>query len=149
MTDSLYDPAGLDAMLSRIECVQPDSQRQWGKMDAGQMFAHCQRPLLVALGELQLSRNLLGVLFGRLAKRWLLTRPWKPGMATAPEFRVVEAREFAGEKRELLDLVRRFGEGGPAALRKDPHPFFGRMTPDEWQRLQWVHLDHHLRQFGC
>jgi len=26
--------------------------------------------------------------------------------------------------------------------------FFGPLTADEWDRLLWKHLDHHLRQFG-
>ena len=33
-------------------------------------------------------------------------------------------------------------------VTQDPHPFFGRMTGEEWDRLLWKHLDHHLRQFG-
>lgn len=26
--------------------------------------------------------------------------------------------------------------------------FFGAMTPEEWAQFSYVHLDHHLRQFG-
>ena len=90
------------------------------------------------------------MLFGRLAKRQLLAdKPWKHGMPTAPEFRVTEPREFAREHAALRALVERFGRGGPAALTKHRHPFFGRLTDDEWQALQWRHLDHHLRQFGA
>jgi hypothetical protein len=29
-----------------------------------------------------------------------------------------------------------------------PHPMFGRMTTVQWQRWGWLHMDHHLRQFG-
>jgi len=29
------------------------------------------------------------------------------------------------------------------------HPFFGPLTNEEWNALQWKHLSHHLRQFGC
>ena len=114
------------------------------------MLAHCQQPLRVALGELPLRRGLLGLLFGRLAKRMLLSpKPWKNGMATAPEFKVTDARDFVKEKAALRALVERFGRGGPAGLTKQPHPFFGPLTVDEWQALQWRHLDHHPRHFGC
>ena len=149
MTGSLYEPAGLTAMLTRLDALRADSPRGWGKMTVAQLCAHCQQPLRVALGELPLKRSLIGVLFGRMAKRQLLTRPWKPGMPTASEFRITDPREFAREHAALRMLVERFGEGGPAALTKAPHPFFGPMTADEWQRLQWLHLDHHLRQFGA
>ena len=150
MTDSLFEPNGLAAMLARIDRLQPTATRQWGKMDVAQMVAHCQRPLRVATGELPLRRSLSGRLFGRMAKRKLLApAPWKPGMPTAPEFVVKDRREFAAEQRALRELVQRFGERGPAGLTKLPHPFFGPLTVDEWQGLQWRHLDHHLRQFGA
>ncbi len=150
MADSLFDPAGLRTMLTRLDALRPDCVRQWGKMTVGQMLAHCQQPLRVALGELKLKRMLIGILFGRMAKKKLLApQPWKPGMPTAPEFKITDAREFTPEKAALRALVERFGTGGPAALTKQPHPFFGPLTVEEWQALQWRHLDHHLRQFGC
>lgn len=150
MTESLFDPAGLASMLARLERLPPDAVRRWGKMTAAQMLAHCHQPLRVATGDLPLQRSLVGLLFGRMAKKRLLgDRPWQQGMPTAPEFRVTDQRDFAKEKASLLALVRRFGEGGPGALTQQPHPFFGPLTPDEWQALQWRHLDHHLRQFGA
>lgn len=150
MTDSLFDPGDRALMLERIERLRPDAARQWGKMNVAQMLAHCQQPLRVATGELPLRRSLIGILFGRLAKRKLLApAPWKPGLPTAPEFKVTDERDFAREKAALLERVRKFGEAGPAGLTKLPHPFFGPMTIGEWQALQWKHLDHHLRQFGA
>ena len=149
MADSLFDAAGRAGMLARLERLTPGATRQWGKMTAAQMLAHCQQPLRVATGELPLKRGLIGFLLGRLAKKKLLApAPWKPGMPTAPEFKITDARDFAKEKAVLLALVKRFGEAGPAGLTKGPHPFFGPLTTDEWQTLQWKHLDHHLRQFG-
>lgn len=150
MSDSLFDPAGLDAILTRLQSLQADSPRQWGSMTIAQMLSHCQQPIRVATGELPLKRSLIGLLFGRIAKRKLLSpEPWKTGMPTAPEFRVIDAREFEREKAALIALVEKFGKGGPAGLSTSPHPFFGPLTVDEWQALQWRHLDHHLRQFSA
>ncbi|WP_424351099.1 DUF1569 domain-containing protein [Lutimonas sp.] len=28
------------------------------------------------------------------------------------------------------------------------HPFFGELNREEWARLVYKHLDHHLKQFG-
>ena len=115
-----------------------------------QMLAHCQQPLRVALGALPLKRSVVGLLFGRMAQKKLLApEPWKPGMPTAPEFKIANPREFEAEKKALRDLVERFGAGGPSVLTTQPHPFFGPLTAEEWQALQWRHLDHHLRQFGA
>lgn len=150
MTDSLFDPVGLAAMLARIDSLRADSPRVFGKMSIGQMLAHCQQPLRVALGELPLKRSLIGILFGRIAKKKLLDpKPWKVGLPTAPEFRIAGERDFTTERETLRALVQRFGRGGSAALTKKPHPFFGPLTVEEWQALQWKHLDHHLRQFGA
>lgn len=146
-TPSLFRAS--ESMLARLHSLRSDSPRQWGKMEAGEMLAHCQVALRVALGDLKLKRGLIGLLFGRLAKKKLM----KPGvfgrnMPTAPEFRVGPGKDFEKEKQTLLGLVKRFGEGGPAGVTKEEHPFFGPMTAEEWDTLQWKHLDHHLRQFG-
>ncbi|WP_262710317.1 hypothetical protein [Mucilaginibacter psychrotolerans] len=37
---------------------------------------------------------------------------------------------------------------GPEAITKKLNPFFGLLTPHEWDRLQYKHLDHHFKQFG-
>lgn len=149
-TPALYEPAELAAMTKRIRSVRADSARQWGKMDAAQMLAHCQVALRVALGDLQLKRGLLGLIFGPIAKRQLLApAPFGRNLPTAPEFQVSGPRDLETERAALLALVERFGRGGPDGVTKDPHPFFGHLTPEDWNTLQWKHLDHHLRQFGC
>ncbi len=146
---SLYNRHELEVIIARLSSVRPDSRRQWGKMDVAQMLAHCQVPLRVAMGDVTLKRGLIGVLFGGMAKRKLL-KPgnWDHDMPTAPEFKIAEGREFKKEHEGLLELVRRFGRGGPSGLTKEPHPFFGKLTVVEWDMLQWKHIDHHLRQFG-
>lgn len=149
-TPSLYEPAQIAAMTKRIRSLRPDSARLWGKMDAAQMLAHCQVALRVALGDQQLKRGLVGMFFGPFAKRQLLKpAPFGRNLPTAPEFRVTDARDLEKECAALITLVERFGRGGPGGLTKDPHPFFGNLTPTEWNTLQWKHLDHHLRQFGA
>ena len=44
--------------------------------------------------------------------------------------------------------MREFHQGGEAKCTRHPHPFFGALTPAEWSRGMYKHLDHHLRQFG-
>jgi len=149
-THSLYDRHQHEVIMSRLSSLRPASRRQWGKMDLSQMLAHCQMPLRVAMGDVTLKRNLIGFLFGGMAKRKLLApETWAHDMPTAPEFRITDGRDFTKEHEALLALVRRFGRGGPSALTKEPHPFFGKLTVEQWDALQWKHLDHHLRQFGA
>lgn len=146
---SIFDPQENQDLLRRLSGLTGNSKPLWGKMTAAQMVAHAQRPLLVATGELPLSRGLLGVLFGKLAKKKLLEeKPLPKNQPTHPKFVVKHQPDFEEEKQKLLDIVERFGRVGPPVLTHKPHPFFGPMTTSEWDKLQWKHLDHHLRQFG-
>ena len=148
MARTLFQDGDRRELLDRVHRLQPGTSPRWGRMDAAQMLAHCQVPLRVALGEVKLSRGLIGVLFGGLAKKKLMgAEPFKPNLPTSAEFVVKDRRDFAREREQLVTLIERFATGGPAGLTRDPHPFFGAMTTAEWEVLMWKHLDHHLRQF--
>ena len=136
------------AAVWRIEALRADTSPQWGKMTCAQMLAHCQKPIQLAVGELKMKRGLLGRLLGGWAKKKFVVSeaPFKRNSPTDPKFRIQDERDFELEKTGLIELVRRYGEGG--VVTQDPHPFFGPMSAEEWDRLLWKHLDHHMRQFG-
>jgi hypothetical protein len=69
-------------------------------------------------------------------------------MPTDKTFIVSDQRNFGEEKKKLLALIERFVRLGPNGISKEKHPFFGKLTPDEWGGLMWNHLNHHLKQFG-
>lgn len=146
---SLSAPAVNAAIIQRLGALAADTQPRWGKLNAAQMLAHCQKPLRVAAGEMKLKRGLIGLLFGRLAKKKFVTgdAPFGQNLPTDPKFLAPEADDFARERAALVELVRRYGETG--AVTREPHPFFGPLSSAEWDRLMWKHLDHHLRQFGA
>jgi hypothetical protein len=146
---SLFDQSAAASIVERINKLTPDSTALWGKMNVSQMLAHCQSPLNVAMGKATFKRNLFGILFGKLAKKSVVSdKPFKRNLPTAPLFLVKDERNFEAEKKNLVDLINHFSKGGEQVLTKDPHPFFGSMTPHEWDKSQWKHLDHHLQQFG-
>ncbi|WP_207421305.1 DUF1569 domain-containing protein [Desertivirga brevis] len=146
---SLFNPSESNHIIQRIGKLTPESQGVWGRMNVAQMLAHCQCNLRIALGEQSVKRVLVGILFGGFARKQLVKpEPFKKGLPTAREFLVADQRDFEKEKSELKALIEKFTNGGPEGLTDDPHPFFGRMTQQEWDVLQWKHLDHHFRQFG-
>lgn len=49
----------------------------------------------------------------------------------------------------LTDKAPEKVEGGEASITRQPHGFFGRMTLNEWARLQYVYVYHHFKQFGA
>lgn len=146
---SLRLPDRLDETLRRIQSLRADSAREWGKLTLPQMLAHCQRPLEVAAGELELKRGLIGLLFGKLAKKKFITGdgPFGRNSPTDPRFLSSAADDLERERAHLVQLVKDYCERGPRT--PGPHPFFGPLTREEWDRLMWKHLDHHLRQFGA
>jgi len=146
--ESLFSPQGNQHIIDRIHKLQPTSLSQWGKMTVSQMMEHCQAPLKVAFGEMEIKRGLMGFLFGKLAKKTLVNnKPFDHNLPTAKEFIIKHEPDFEKARTELIKNITRFSEG-PSAIKNLTHPFFGHMTENEWDVAQWKHLDHHLRQFG-
>ncbi len=147
---SLFNPSDNNHIVERINKLTHNSQPAWGKMNVGQMLAHCQVPLRAAYGEVKTSRGLIGILFGGMAKKKYINKdmPFEKNLPTDKLFIMTTEKEFEEEKSKLIPLVKRFATQGANGITTEPHPFFGKMTADEWDRLQAKHLDHHLRQFG-
>jgi hypothetical protein len=147
---SLFNKSDNQEMIDRISSLTPETKGEWGKMNISQMLTHTQVPLKVAFGELQLKRTFAGFLFGRIAKKKLSSdKQWGKNLPTDKNFIVADKRNFEEERERLILLVRRFTQSGPAGISKETHPFFGKLTVEEWDKLMWNHLDHHLRQFGA
>jgi hypothetical protein len=146
---SLFDRATAEELRQRMGQLRPESEHVWGRMNAAQMLAHCSVGMEVSLGDLVLKQILLGRIFGKRVKASLLGgKPMGHNAPTDKHYVVAGERDFEVERQRLAGLIERFQAGGPGGCTKHPHSFFGRMTPDEWSALNYVHLDHHLKQFG-
>jgi len=150
---TLFEQHGMEEVVGRINRLTPDSTARWGKMNVSQMLAHAQKPLEVAIDTSRLDNGvmlkIMSFLFGKATKKkFLENETLDKNSPTAPSFKITDQRDFAQEKEALLSVLNRFGETGRAGKLGDRHPFFGPMTLEEWDMLQWKHLDHHLKQFG-
>jgi hypothetical protein len=146
---SLFEPATAEEVKKRMALLRPDSERQWGKMSPAQALAHCSAAMEVAVGLKFPPRNLFGRLIGRrVLKTFLAGKPFPRNSPTDKSYVVKDDRDFAVERERLLELIERFVGGGHGGCTKHPHSFFGPLTPQEWAQLNYIHLDHHLRQFG-
>ena len=145
---NIFDPVINATLVERINQLTPSTPALWGKMNVSQMLAHCQVPIQVAYGELNVKGGLVALLFGRMAKKQVINeQPFERNLPTMREAKIKNDKGFDTEKSILIELVNRF-TNGPDVLTKKPHPFFGPLTVDEWNTLQYKHLDHHLTQFG-
>jgi hypothetical protein len=145
---NLFEPTIADEIIARLNKIGSSTQPQWGKMNAAQMMAHCQAPFEAYFGEKKTRRGLVGVLFGKMAKKKLFVdKPWPKSLPTAKEFIIADERNLDAEKAKLVNLIKRFSSEG-YMVTQTVHPFFGKMSSQEWALLTYKHLDHHLQQFG-
>jgi len=146
---SLYDASCVAEVKARLKQLQPESPRQWGKMNAPQAVAHCSTAMEWALGDRKPQRMFLGRIIGQIIKPMVLRdgEPMRRNSPTAPELIIGDLRDLSKEREQLCSQIDRFATG-PGACTSAPHPFFGRLTPNEWAVLMYKHVDHHLRQFG-
>ena len=61
---SLFRREDIEELISRIDQLEPRSQRLWGKMDVTQVMAPCSGALDMASGRLNPPRTLIGRLMG-------------------------------------------------------------------------------------
>jgi hypothetical protein len=147
---NLFDAARVQEVKQRIARLRPDSQRQWGKMNAPQALAHCSRGLELASGDRRPPRVLLGRIIGPIIKPKVFgnDEPFRRNTPTVKGLVIQDDRDLAEESARLYGAIDRFVAAGPKGCTTHPHSFFGPLTPAEWAILMYKHLDHHLRQFG-
>lgn len=141
-------------LLVRLRRVRPESARRWGRMSAHQMICHLADAFRVAIGEMSARDD--ATLPNRTVVKWLaLYAPvkWPGGIPTSPELdqgsgggtRPVDFASDVAQVETLLGIV----TAGSIDLAQHPHPIFGRMSRTAWLRWGYLHVDHHLRQFGA
>lgn len=141
-----------DELLRRLRTVRADSPRRWGRMNAHQMICHLGDACRMGSGEVQVS--VASGLAQRTLIKWIaLYAPlrWPAGIQTRPEIdRAIlgaASDDFAADLALTISLVEAFA--ARAGSRDWPtHPIFGRLSPAAWMRWGYLHVDHHLRQFG-
>jgi hypothetical protein len=148
---NLFDVTVANQVKTRLEKLQPQTERRWGRMTAAQMLAHCSVSMQWAVGEVVPEKGALPArLVGRLIKRLVFRNddPLRRNSPTAKSLIVADERDLPKEREQLSGLISKFAAQGAAGCTKNPHSFFGKMTPEQWAILMYKHLDHHLRQFG-
>ena len=145
---TMFQKETYEEIVSRLDKINHTDQAKWGKMSVDQMLAHCVETVRVAAGDKIIKRSLLGYILGPLVKKdYVSEKPFGMNSPTAPEFKIVDKRDFEKEKQQLIFWIEKFHSGGVDQVTKYPHGFFGHLTPEQWALTQYKHLDHHFRQF--
>jgi uncharacterized protein DUF1569 len=148
---NLYEAARAAEVKMRLSQLQAESPRLWGKMNASQAVAHCSVAMGWALGDSVPQRLFIGRILGQFIKPFVFRddEPMRRNSPTSPDLVIAGQCDLLEHRQRLCSQIDQFVGGGPAACTTSPHPFFGRLTPEEWAILMYKHLDHHLRQFGA
>ncbi|WP_395044009.1 DUF1569 domain-containing protein [Flavobacterium sp.] len=145
--NSIFEKSSNDLIINRIKLLTPESKALWGKMSVDQMFKHTNEAVIVAFGENELKVNFVFKLLGRMMKNKVFNSEFKKNSPTAKEFIFKEKYDFETSKNELIKNYSRFAQG-ESSIKLMNHPFWGKMTHEDWSKLMFNHVDHHLRQFG-
>jgi hypothetical protein len=146
---TVFDIEAQREIRARLDRLTKDTPAVWGAMRVAQMLRHVTRTLQTPTGVLVPPPLPWPVRFvGRLMKRRALgDRPIPRNAPTSPVFKVTEPCDLDTEKAAFTAAFDQLARG-PAAVRAAEHVLFGPMTPQDWGRLMYKHIDHHFRQFG-
>lgn len=148
---SIFDKTIREELRNRINSINENSTKQWGKMNVFQMLKHATLWDEWVLGKNNPSykQEFIGFLFGKmvLKKMTVNDKPLDRNVPTSSAFKITEKQgNITIEKNKWISLINEYEEySNPAFI----HDFFGKMTTEQIGILAYKHADHHLRQFGC
>jgi len=146
--ENLFNPTDQQELLRRLEKLTNDTKNVWGTMNASQMLAHCAKALKLHSEEIKATPSPMRFI-GRLFKNSALgEKPFGKNTSTITELKIADPKDFAREKAHFIEAFQKLIHAGEKGVKARQHPFLGKLTAQEWGRINYKHLDHHFRQFG-
>ncbi len=146
---TLFDTATSAELLHRVEKLQATTEPQWGKMNVSQMLLHCSQGVEMAMGTRKMNRVFIGRIIGPMLKNKVLKEnAIDRNSPTVKEMLITDTLGFEVEKAKLIKAVKDFTAAGKEGVAEHTHPFFGKMSVEEWGISAASHLDHHFKQFN-
>lgn len=151
MRKNLLQPEVKKELTERIHSLRPNIQSQWGKMNVNQMLLHTHYGLNIAYGDQKITPKPTSWFQKKMLRYFILHTDFptpKEKAETFPEINMVargiNPGNFTELQSQLLDAVNNF----PVKDTLTIHPFLGKFSEENWARLNYTHLHHHLLQFG-
>lgn len=149
---SIHNLDGKNETLERLARLTHGSRGRWGKMNVGQMICHCADQLRICMGTKPARKkgNILTQTITRfVALNFVSAMP--KNMKTIYELNpekgaMTQPTDFLRDRDELIGLIEHFYS--LPSSQAFSHPVFGKLNKSQLGRLTYIHLDHHLQQFG-
>jgi len=151
MIKNIFSQEVSNHLINRINQINPTQQPLWGKMSADQMLAHCNVPYAYTFEPEKFNKpNFLKRFLLKILVKKFVTgdKPYPRNSHTAPDFKIVETKDFEVEKTKLIENILKCQQLGESYFEGKENHSFGKMNSKEWNVLFYKHLDHHLTQFG-
>lgn len=151
--NNILQSTGYQTMLARIDAVQAGDRALWGRMSVNQMICHLADQIRVALGGIKTTDRSNFV--SRTVVAWLVLLGVPAPKGKIPTFPGIDQvagkgtppTELDEDKRTLRAILDEF-IAMPDDFAFQHHSAFGKLSKSQWARLIYVHMDHHLKQFG-
>lgn len=148
---NLLNKEDLLETLERIDQLTPETLSLWGKMNVNQMLCHAADQMKMMYGDIP-TKDESNFLSRTILKSLALKKDDLPkDLPTLMEINQIEGKgtpttNFEADKKTLKGLLL------DVPMKKNydlvPHPKFGKMNTDQFGRMSYQHIDHHLKQFG-
>ena len=149
MKNTLADAEAAVEIVARFNKLTPENQNHWGTMQVTEMLLHCTLANQFVLDDNSPYRKpTVKESLKKFACFHIITKlPHnRKGPARLQTKNKIDKQQFDLQKQAAIDSVNRF------AANKKPinsiHAAMGCLTFEQWGIITWMHMDHHLRQFG-
>ena len=147
---NVFDKNDCDEIITRINQLEVNSKKLWGKMSVDKMLAHCNVTYEMVYSTIHKKPNFaMKIILKALVKNKVVSEElYSKNQQTAPQFIITNEKDFEKEKVRLIEYIEKTQAlGGDYYDGKESHSF-GKLSTTEWNNMFYKHLDHHLNQFG-
>ncbi len=144
---SILNPKDKALLLQRLGALTPNNTAQWGTLTIDKMIPHLNDQMRVALGDVETkdgSNFFFRTIMKSLVLFWGMPTP-KGKVKTDPAMLLSNPTTWDADIQHCLSLIEQVIEKQSTPR----HPVFGVLTHKEWCILVAIHINHHLKQFGC
>lgn len=148
---NILKPKDFAEIKERLADLRRDDLPLWGKMNIGEMLCHTADQVKLCTGEIK-SEDRSRFKTRVIIKNLLLIgmKVPKGKIETLPELNPHKAgskpMNFESDRDYLLRKMEEFIAADESSLQA--HPTFGQLSKNQWGKIIYLHLDHHLNQFG-
>lgn len=148
---NILKPKDFAEIKERLADLRRDDLPLWGKMNIGEMLCHTADQVKLCTGEIK-SEDRSRFKTRVIIKNLLLIgmKVPKGKIETLPELNPHKAgskpMNFESDRDYLLRKMEEFIAADESSLQA--HPTFGQLSKKQWGKIIYLHLNHHLNQFG-